>query len=161
MDDLNGENNIWLFIVSMLCFGAVGAALVSQHVYGYQPCAWCVLQRIIFLAIGLISLIGFITKTNIVTPIFSVLLACIGQFVAVYQFFVASKSFDCYLSFAEKFITSLSLDKIIPGLFEIRAMCADASAPLMGISYEIWSYSAFLLVAILSVIAYINRHRFY
>ena len=32
-----------------LSFGAVAAALVSQHVFGMQPCPWCVLQRLIFL----------------------------------------------------------------------------------------------------------------
>lgn len=161
MDDFNGENNIWLFLVSIFCFGVVGAALVSQHMYGYQPCAWCVFQRVIFLSIGALSFFGFITKVNIVTPIISIALACVGQFVAVYQYFVASKSFDCSLSFAEKFITGLSLDKVLPGMFEIRAMCADAVEPLFGMNYTIWSYLAFLLAAILSIVAYINRYRYY
>lgn len=161
VDDFNGENNIWLFIVSIFSFLFVGGALVAQHMYNYQPCAWCVLQRVIFLAIGFLSLAGFIMKTNRATPILCILLAAIGQFTATYQFFVASKSFDCSLSFAEKFITQLGLNKLIPGLFEIRAMCADASLPLFGISFEIWSYLGFLSLAIITFIAYINRFRYH
>ena len=32
--------------------GAVALALVTQHVFGMQPCPWCVLQRLIFVAIS-------------------------------------------------------------------------------------------------------------
>ena len=38
--------------------GAVALALVTQHVFGMQPCPWCVLQRLIFVAISLAALIG-------------------------------------------------------------------------------------------------------
>lgn len=161
MDDFNGENNIWLFFVAIFCFGSVGAALISQHMYGYQPCAWCVFQRFIFLSIGFFSFFGFVMKVNITVPIIAIVLACLGQYVAVYQFFVASKSFDCSLSFAENFVKTLSLDRILPGMFEIRALCADSVKPLLGINYEIWSYLAFLIVSVFSFVAYINRHKFY
>ena len=36
---------------------ALGAALVSQHVFGMDPCPWCVLQRLIFAVIA-IDLLG-------------------------------------------------------------------------------------------------------
>jgi disulfide bond formation protein DsbB len=36
----------------------VGGALVSQHVFDMQPCPWCVLQRLIFVAIALVCLVG-------------------------------------------------------------------------------------------------------
>ena len=35
--------------VVLMAVAAVGAALVSQHVFDIQPCPWCVLQRLIFL----------------------------------------------------------------------------------------------------------------
>jgi len=37
---------------------AVAAALVSQHALDMQPCPWCVLQRLIFVAIALVALGG-------------------------------------------------------------------------------------------------------
>ena len=43
-------------------FGAVGAALVSQHVFDMQPCPWCVLQRLIFVAIGAFAVLGLVWR---------------------------------------------------------------------------------------------------
>jgi hypothetical protein len=44
--------------VALAAFAAVGLALLSQHVYGMEPCPWCVLQRIVFVAIGAFALLG-------------------------------------------------------------------------------------------------------
>ena len=46
---------VWLGIV---CLAGLGAVLVAQHVFDMQPCPWCVLQRLIFVAISLAALIG-------------------------------------------------------------------------------------------------------
>ena len=37
---------------------AVVVALVTQHVFDMQPCPWCVLQRLIFVLIALVALVG-------------------------------------------------------------------------------------------------------
>src|SRR3546814_14827190 len=47
-----------LLLIAAFCFAAVGLALVSQHVYDMPPCAWCVLQRLIYLAIGVVAMVG-------------------------------------------------------------------------------------------------------
>ena len=44
-----------LVIIALLSLAAVAAALVSQHMFDMQPCPWCVLQRLIFLAIAGVS----------------------------------------------------------------------------------------------------------
>ncbi|MGA0585155.1 MAG: disulfide bond formation protein B, partial [Castellaniella sp.] len=41
-----------LRFIGLLCLAAVGVALISQHAFGMKPCAWCVLQRLILLAIA-------------------------------------------------------------------------------------------------------------
>ena len=42
----------------LFCFGAVGIALISQHAFDMPPCAWCVMQRLIYLVIGVVALVG-------------------------------------------------------------------------------------------------------
>jgi disulfide bond formation protein DsbB len=37
---------------------ALAVALVSQYVFDMQPCPWCVLQRLLFLAIAGVAAIG-------------------------------------------------------------------------------------------------------
>ena len=44
-------------IVALVSLGGVAAAMVSQHVYDMQPCPWCVLQRLIFVLIGLVAIV--------------------------------------------------------------------------------------------------------
>ena len=41
-------------VISVL---AVANALVSQHLYEMLPCAWCVFQRLIYVAIAVVSAI--------------------------------------------------------------------------------------------------------
>ena len=47
-----------LRLVALFCFGAVGVALISQHAFDMPPCAWCVMQRLIYLVIGVVALVG-------------------------------------------------------------------------------------------------------
>ena len=47
---------------ALVSVAAVGVALVSQHVFGMEPCPWCILQRVIFLAIALVCLVGLVCQ---------------------------------------------------------------------------------------------------
>lgn len=161
MNDFNGENNIWLFFIGLFSCVVVGVAMALQTFYDYQPCAWCVFQRLIFIFVGLVSFGAFIIKANVITPIFTFIIGCIGQVVAGYQYFYASKSFSCADSLADNVMRYLNLGELIPGMFEIRAACADAVQPLLGISFEIWSFSGFFIICLFSMAAYINRYRYY
>lgn len=42
-----------LLLIAGASLAAIGAALVSQHVFDMQPCPWCVLQRAVFAAMAL------------------------------------------------------------------------------------------------------------
>jgi len=50
--------------MAVASFAAVGVALVAQHQFGVKPCPWCVLQRLIFLAIGTFSLLGWLVQAR-------------------------------------------------------------------------------------------------
>lgn len=47
-------------LVFLFCFGCLGFALYSQYFQGAEPCPLCIAQRIIYLIIGIIALIGLI-----------------------------------------------------------------------------------------------------
>ena len=53
----NNPTRVFLLIAGF-SVAAVAAALVTQHGFDMQPCPWCVLQRLIFLAIALVALVG-------------------------------------------------------------------------------------------------------
>lgn len=130
---------------------AVGIALVTQHGFGMEPCPWCVLQRVIFLAISLAALIGLVWRSAVgrrVAAAAGLLLAGAGIASALWQHFVAAASASCNLTLADKIVGGLHLDSLLPDVFSARASCADAAVSLVGVPYEFWSLALYLMLAV-------------
>jgi disulfide bond formation protein DsbB len=138
-------------IVGVVCLAAVGAALVSQHVFDMQPCPWCVLQRVIFLAVAILCAIGFAWRRStgrVVAGGLGLLLAVGGIAAALWQHFQAAASASCNLTLADRITTQwLQLDSLAPDIFSARASCADAAVSLFGVPYDFWSLALFVLIA--------------
>ena len=141
---------IWFSGIALVCVAAVGAALVSQHVFNMQPCPWCALQRLILLAIAAVCLLaGVVGRSGRrVGAGVALLLALGGVVAALWQHFKAASSTSCNLTLADKILNSLQLDRALPGVFEPRASCADAAVNLLGVPYDFWSLALFVLVAL-------------
>lgn len=138
--------------IAVLAFGAVAAALVSQHVYDMQPCPWCVLQRLIFVAIGVLALLAALWKpSRALVAIELVGLALAGTAAALWQHFVAATSASCNLTLADRIISGIGLDGLFPEVFQPRASCADGAVDLFGVPYELWSLGLFILLAAIAV----------
>ena len=136
--------------IAALCFGALAAALVSQHFFGMDPCPWCVLQRLIFAAIGLVAVAGLAwrTATDLLTIGLGLLaLAASGIAAALWHYFVASSSTSCNLTLADKIMNASGLPGLLPEVFEARATCADAAVSLLGVPYVLWALALFVLIA--------------
>jgi protein dithiol:quinone oxidoreductase len=131
--------------------GAVGLAYASQHVWGMQPCAWCVLQRVIFIAVAIAALLGLLWRSAFGRRVgagLALLLAGSGIAAALYQHFVAASSQSCDLSMAERIVSALTLDERWPDLFMPMASCADSKVTLWSVPYEFWSLALFVLLAL-------------
>ena len=129
---------------------AIGAALVSQHVFDMQPCPWCVLQRAVFAAITLAALAGAWAPQRLAQAgalLATGLLALGGMAAALWQHFVAKSSSSCNLTLADRIISGLQLDALAPEVFAPRASCADAAVDLLGLPYEFWSLGLFVAIA--------------
>jgi disulfide bond formation protein DsbB len=140
-----------LVVVAIACLAAVGAALVSQHMFDMQPCPWCVLQRLTFVAIALACLIGAAIPRRsgrVAAAVLVELLALCGIAAALWQHFKAAASASCNLTFADKIISGLQLDSLLPDVFAPRASCADAAVNLFGVPYDFWSLALFVLCGI-------------
>ena len=130
---------------------AVAAAYYTQHVWDLQPCPWCVLQRLIFLAIAVAAVLGLVWRSAAGRRLASLLAMALGLggiAAALWQNRVAAKdAAACDLSWAERFIGATGLDARYPDLFMPMTTCADAAADLFGVPYEFWSLALFALVA--------------
>lgn len=140
--------------VMVLCFGSVVLALISQYMFDMQPCAWCILQRMIFVFIGFLAFCSLFTntkKSNICVWFGIELFTTLGIAAAVYQFTVASKSFECGISLAEKIINMSYLNEILPSIFGVMGLCGE-SISILGIPYVLLALFMFMLISSLSTI---------
>ena len=147
-----------LGFIAIASVAAVLAALVSQHAFGMEPCPWCVLQRVIFLAIALASIVGLIWRGangRRLSATFALLLALGGVAAALWQHFYAAVSQSCNLTLADRIINALTLPSLLPDVFAPRATCADAAVSLLGVPYDLWSLTLFVVLglAAMSVLA--------
>ena len=139
---------------AIAAFAAVAAALVSQHAFGMEPCPWCVLQRLVFVAIGVFALLGLAWRSPAGTRVaggLALLLATAGLGTALWQHFVAARSASCNLTLADRIVNFTGLNALLPGVFEARASCADAAVSLLGVPYEFWSAALFGVIVVAAI----------
>jgi disulfide bond formation protein DsbB len=146
----------WLWPLAFFVpLAAVAAALVSQHVFDMMPCPWCVLQRVIFVAIALVALLGWIVSAALPRRVAAGLMLALagsGVAAALWQHFVAASSVSCNLTLADRIVSALGLDSMAPQVFAAYASCADAAVKLLGVSYEFYSLALYLLLAAVAVL---------
>jgi disulfide bond formation protein DsbB len=133
---------------AVLSLAAVAAALVSQHRFDIQPCPWCVLQRVLFVAIAIACVIGLALRR--VGAALALLLSLGGIGAALWQHFVAAATDSCKLTLADRIVSGLQLDALVPEVFQARATCAEAAVKLLGVPYEFYSLLLFIVLAALS-----------
>jgi disulfide bond formation protein DsbB len=146
-----------LLLIALACVASVGGALVAQHVGGMEPCPWCILQRVLYLAIALVALLaaampagGTARLSTALSALLIAVLGLAGTAAALYQNLVAAKLPSCDMTLADRIVTGLGLDAWLPEVFEVRASCADAAVALLGVPFELWSAALFGLVALLA-----------
>jgi protein dithiol:quinone oxidoreductase len=148
--------------MALASFAGLGIALVAQHQFGVKPCPWCVLQRGIFLLIGVLSLIGWavhVKRALRQVVLVAVLVLCAaGLTAAVFQHEVASQTATCAMGLADNIVTALNLEELWPSVFMITANCAEAAAyRLLGLPYEVWSGLLFAGLGALCLVVLTKR----
>lgn len=138
-------------MIALVSLAAVAAALVSQHVFDMQPCPWCVLQRVIFVAIAIACVIGLVIRNGLgrgLSALLVLLLSLGGVAGALWQHFVAAATASCNLTLADRIVSGLGLDGWAPEVFQARASCADAAVKVLGVPYEFFSLALFVVFAL-------------
>lgn len=153
---MNASARALYALVAVLAFGSLAAALFTQYQWDMQPCPWCVLQRLIFVFIGTVALLGCLLAGRPVRMAASLLVAVLaagGVAAALWQHFVAAQSPSCNLTLADRIVGFFGVDTSLPAVFEVRASCAESAVDLLGLPYEFWSLGLFVLLAGLALLA--------
>ena len=136
--------------VALACAAALALALLAQYGFAKQPCPWCILQRLIFIAIGALALLGALLGARLARIVCAALVlafALLGAAAAQWQNAVAAKSSSCNLTLADKVLNALDVEALMPTLFKVTANCADAEVRVFGVAFEHWSLALYLVLA--------------
>lgn len=146
----SAQRDAWLAGSAAAALLAIGAAVVSQHVYDIQPCPWCVLQRLIFICFGAAALLGLVWRSALGARVAAATMAALagcGIAAALWQHFVAAASASCNLTFADRVMSATGLNARWPELFAAYANCGDRVA-LWGLPYEVYSLALFVVLGV-------------
>lgn len=141
--------------IALVSAGVFAAALVGQHRFDMQPCPWCILQRLIFMLITLSAGIGALLPQlgRRMALVGISLLSAAGASAAMYQNRVAVHLPSCDLTLADRIISGLGVDALLPEVFEVRASCAEAAVRLLGLPFELWSLALYVALGVTAVSA--------
>lgn len=144
-----------LFVLAALCcFILVAAAvLYFQQALHLLPCPLCVMQRMAYLAAGLVALAaalhGRLPRAH---ALLAGLIVLAGLGVALWQVWLIhhpEQALSCGISPEERFLNNLSLAAWLPSVFEANGDCTKVDWTFLTLSLPAWSALCFALLLLL------------
>ena len=142
-----------LVAIGLISLAAVGLAAIAQYAFDMQPCPWCVLQRFIYIVVGVLALVAA-ALPGLGRRLFiglALLGSLCGLASALWQQLHAVNEASCAMTLADRIMTGLHLDSLLPQLFTAYASCADAAVSVLGIPFAVWSCLLYAILALLLV----------
>ena len=152
-----------LTLVALTGFGCFMAGVILSNFAHLAACPLCILQRMLYLSLGLVALLSLIWSTGRGARYVSGLLllagSALGAFIAGYQSWLqhhpAAASCTADSPWWETFV-SWAGDHL-PALFQSSGMCSDPGFILFGLS--IAEYSAIIFSGLALISASLLRRR--
>lgn len=149
----------------LLCYGALAFAVYAQYFNGAEPCPLCIVQRIVYAIIGLISLIAFVHNPksygNIIYGIIILALAVFGAKLAYHHMWLQSlppeqwpASCGMPLSVLYK---RVPLGGFIRTILSGSAECAMVTWKMFGISAVLLSFCGYVVCGLGAILTIILR----
>lgn len=151
--------------VFLTCLALMGFGLVLQEVQGLEPCPMCIMQRVAFIACGLIALAAAIhNPVGIGIRLYGLLVAATaisGASVAARQSWLQHnppKIVDCGPDL-EFMLDSFSLVQALPLIFRGTGDCSKVQWTFLGLSIAEWSLLWFAAIGVLGIYLLLRRQR--
>jgi protein dithiol:quinone oxidoreductase len=138
-------------VVAGSALALVGISFIVKYGFGYEPCPLCIVQRTLYLLLGLVGLgATFLARSRRGYAVFGALALClaiIGLGVAAYhvhlQAFSPPLTTSCGPG-AEYLLDSMPLTEAFPLFFRADGDCTDSSFRILGLTMPQLSVMAFL-----------------
>ena len=139
-----------------------------QYYRGMFPCPLCILQRVLWIAIGLVSLSAFFVSRQIWLAkcflVMNIFFACLGLLVSgrqVYLQHLPPESVPACLPDLATLLNLLPLQKVVQIIFQGSGDCALVHKIWFGFSLAEISFAGFVFIFILFLFTLIFFSRFF
>lgn len=139
----------WFATLALGTLGLVVAGLELQQLYRLAPCPFCIFQRLLYIVIGLVALLGVVLPAGrLPWAALIAALAAGGAAVAGYQSWMQAfphLATECGYSdptLIERLVNWLGMQW--PSLFLATGFCTSREWELLGLSMANWSFLVFL-----------------
>ena len=142
----------WFATLSLGCFGLVAIGMELQTIFRLAPCPLCIFQRLLYLVVGVLALLGFLWPTiRLAWAGLIGLLALLGGSVAAYQTWMQTfpeLATEC--GYAEPNAIERLVDWLgmtWPSMFMATGFCTSREWVLLNLSMANWSLLIFAGIA--------------
>ena len=152
----------WFAILSLGCFGLVAAGLGLQTALRLAPCPFCIFQRLLYMVIGGLALLGLLLPlARKLWLAVIALLAAGGASVAAYQSWMQAYpelANECSMTdpnAIERLVDWLGMRW--PDLFMATGFCSSKEWVFLGLSMANWSFLAFSSIVGYAVLLWVHK----
>ena len=142
-------------LIFLVCIGLLAFALYLQHWEKLDPCPWCVVQRLGYMLVGLIALVGALHRPGEIGTVFYSVLgfagSAAGAAAGVYHVYLQAdpeRAAKCIGSPVERMLDQLRLGDMIPPLLQYGGPCTLKPWSFLGLSIPEWSLAWFVILAV-------------
>ncbi len=153
-------------LMFLVCLALLGFALYLQHLENLDPCPWCIVQRIGFMVVGLVSLVAALHRPGrtgtTLYGVLGMLVSAGGIAAAGYHLHIQSdhkRALECMGGWLEQWLDASKLGKMVPPLLQYEGSCVLKPWDFLGLSIPGWSliWFAILLTAFVGVVIVSRR----
>lgn len=137
-----------LLAIAATCAALVGYALYLQHTLYMDPCPLCIIQRYLFIAVGIFALVGASMKNPLPGALLA-LASAIGGLgvVARHLWVLAHPGMSCGIDPLQTSLNTLPTATMMPWLFAANGLCGDVGDPVLGLQVPQWAAIWFVILA--------------
>ncbi|MBI2277399.1 MAG: disulfide bond formation protein B [Dechloromonas sp.] len=153
----------WFATLSLGCFGLVAVGMELQNLLRLAPCPMCIFQRVLYLVIGSLALLGFLLPVaRLAWAGLIGLLALLGVGVAAYQTWMqAFPSLATECGYADPNLMERLVDWLgmqWPSLFLATGFCASRDWVFLGMSMANWSLLIFIGIVGYAALLFLRKN---
>lgn len=146
----------WFAALGVGCLGVAAAGMQLQGMLSLAPCPYCIFQRLLYMVIGTLALLGFLLP--VAGPLWAVAiiaLAVLGAGVAGFQTWMqAYPDLAPECSFTDPNLIERLVDLLgmqWPSLFLATGFCTSKEWVFLGLSMANWSFLLFSGIVVYGV----------